>query len=42
MFVTIANFKSIKCKTKITGKIPADDNIKNLKISVPLKYLNLL
>ena len=42
MFATIANFKSIKSKTKITEKTPADDNIKNLKISVPLKYLNFL
>ena len=29
-----------KCKIKITEKTPATDNIKDVKIAVPLKYLS--
>ena len=31
---------SFKSKIKITGNIPADDNIKDVEIAVPLKYLS--
>ena len=35
----ITEFESFKYKIKITGKIPADSNTKDVKIVVPLKYL---
>ena len=35
----ITNSESFKSKTKITGKTPADGNIKNMEIVVPLKHL---
>ena len=36
----IVQSESFKYKIKITGKIPATDNIKDFKIAVPLKYLS--
>ena len=36
----LANSKSFKSKVKITGKIPAADNTKDVEIIVPLKYLS--
>ena len=35
-----ANSKSFKSKVKITGNTPADGNTKDVKITVPLKYLS--
>ena len=35
----ITQSELFKCKIKITGKIPADGNTKNVEIIVPLKYL---
>ena len=32
--------ESLKCKIKITGKTPDDDNEKDVEIMVPLKYLS--
>ena len=32
--------ESFKFKMKITGKTPADDNKKDVKIILPLKYLS--
>ena len=34
------NSESFKCKINITGKTPASGNTKDVKIAVPLKYLN--
>ena len=34
----ITNSESFNSKTKITGKTPADGNIKNIEIVVPLKH----
>ena len=36
----IEDSKSFKSKVKITGKTPNDDNEKDVKIMVPLKYLS--
>ena len=36
----LANSESFKFKVKITGKTPAADNEKDVKIMVPLKYLS--
>ena len=36
----ITESESFKSKIKITGKTPDDENTKNLKIVVPLKYLS--
>ena len=36
----LADSESFKYKVKITGKIPDDDNMKNVEIMVPLKYLS--
>ena len=36
----LANSESFKSKVKLTGKTPADRNIKNVEIIVPLKYLS--
>ena len=36
----IADSESSKSKVKITGKTPADRNIKNIEVIVPLKYLS--
>ena len=36
----IIQSESFKCKIKITEKTPATDNIKDVKIAVPLKYLS--
>ena len=36
----LANSESFEFKVKITGKIPADDNEKDVEIMVPLKYLS--
>ena len=33
------NSESFKSKIRITGKIPADGNMKEVQIAVPLKYL---
>ena len=38
IFCTINNI--LRFKINITGKIPADDNTKDFKIRVPLKYLS--
>ena len=35
----IVNSESFRFKMKITTKTPADGNVKDVKISVPLKYL---
>ena len=32
--------ESVKCKIKITGKTPNDNNEKDVEIMVPLKYLS--
>ena len=37
---TIIQSESFKYKTKITAKTPAAGNTKDVKISVPLKYLS--
>ena len=37
---TLADSESFKSKVKITGSTPADDNTKDIKIIVPLKYLS--
>ena len=37
---TPANSESFKSKVKITGNTPADGNTKDVKITVPLKYLS--
>ena len=37
---TIAESESFRKRIKITGKIPADGNTKDVKIAVPLKYLS--
>ena len=36
----LADSESFKYKVKITGKTPAEDNTKDVEISVPLKYLS--
>ena len=36
----IADSESSKSKVKITGKTPANRNIKNIEVIVPLKYLS--
>ena len=36
----LANSESFKSKVKLTGKTPADRNIKNVEIIVPLKCLS--
>ena len=36
----LADSESFKCKVKITGKSPNDDNEKDVEIIVPLKYLS--
>ena len=36
----ITESESFKYKIKITGKTPVDDNTKDVKIAVPLKYLS--
>ena len=36
----LANSESFKSKIKITGKIPNNDNKKDVEIMVPLKYLS--
>ena len=36
----LANSESFKSKVKITGNTPADGNMKNVEIIVPLKYLS--
>ena len=36
------NSKSFNFKVKITGKSPNDNNKKDVKIAVPLKYFNTL
>ena len=38
----ITRSESFKYKTKITGKIPAAGNTKDVKIAVPLKYFGEL
>ena len=35
----LLNYKSFKSKIRITGKSPTADDVKDVKISVPLKYL---
>ena len=37
---TITESESFRKRTKMTGKIPADGNTKDVKIAVPLKYLS--
>ena len=36
----LTNSESYKSKIKVTGKTPANGNIKNVEIMVPLKYLS--
>ena len=36
----MVNSESFKSKTKAIGNTPADANMKNVEIEVPLKYLN--
>ena len=36
----IEDSESFKSKIKITGKTPGDNNVKNVEIMVPLKYLS--
>ena len=36
----LTDSESFKSKIKITGNVPADDNIKDVEIAVPLKYLS--
>ena len=36
----LAEIESFKSKIKITGKTPVNNNVKNVEIMVPLKYLN--
>ena len=36
----LANSESFKFKVRITGKIPANDNEKDVEIMAPLKYLS--
>ena len=36
----LTDSESFKSKIKITGKTPADGNMKNVEILVPLKYLS--
>ena len=36
----LADSESFKSKIKITGKTPINDNEKDIKIMVPLKYLS--
>ena len=36
----LADSESFKYKIKITGKVPVNDNKKDIEIMVPLKYLN--
>ena len=38
----LTNSKSFKYKAGITGKIPDNDNLDDVKIAVPLKYLSTL
>ena len=37
---TILNSESFKSIIKITGKTPADGNVKDVEITLPLKYLS--
>ena len=37
---TLTNSESLKSKTKITGKTPADGNTKNIEIALSLKHLS--
>ena len=36
----LADSESFKYKLKITGNTPAEDNTKDVEITVPLKYLS--
>ena len=36
----LAESKSFKSKIKITGKTPNNNNVKNVEIMIPLKYLS--
>ena len=36
----IEDFESFQFKVKVTGKVPDDDNKKNVEIAVTLKYLS--
>ena len=38
----LTNSKSFKYKAEITGKTPDNDNLDDVKIAVPLKYLSTL